>query len=146
MNISMDHLALCTPGLTGFSVKSWRLKSAHILLETVVSAALRFASKGRRRGSSTFKLCASISFTAPRRRWKFQVIRITGTYENKLHRFVNLDLQLTGHSPNYAGGCPSWRPATCIFPPPPQGIFYRFYMKCSIPIDHYGKTKKELAE
>ena len=46
MNISMDHLALCTPGLTGFSVESWRLKPAHILLETVVSAALRFASKG----------------------------------------------------------------------------------------------------
>ena len=43
MNISMDHLALCTPGLTGFSVESWRLKPAHFLLETVVSAALKFA-------------------------------------------------------------------------------------------------------
>ena len=41
MNISVDHLVLCTPGLTGFSVESWRLKPAHILLETVVSAALR---------------------------------------------------------------------------------------------------------
>ena len=46
MNISMDHLALCTPGLTGFSVEIWRLEPAHILLETVVSAAQRFASKG----------------------------------------------------------------------------------------------------
>ena len=46
MNISVDHLALCTPGLAGFSVESWRLKPAHILLETVVSAALRLASKG----------------------------------------------------------------------------------------------------
>ena len=46
MNISMDHLALCTQGLTGLSIESWRLKPAHILLETVVSAALRFASKG----------------------------------------------------------------------------------------------------
>ena len=46
MNISADHLALCTPGLTGFNVESWMLKPARILLETVVSAALRFASKG----------------------------------------------------------------------------------------------------
>ena len=46
MNISMDHLAPCTPGLTGFSVESWRLKPAHILLKTVVCAALTFASKG----------------------------------------------------------------------------------------------------
>ena len=46
MSISMDHLAPCTQGLTGLSVESWRLKLAHILLETVVSAAQRFASKG----------------------------------------------------------------------------------------------------
>ena len=46
MNISMDQLAQCMQGLTGFSVESWRLKPAHILLETVVSADLRFASKG----------------------------------------------------------------------------------------------------
>ena len=46
-NISMDPaLALCTRGLTGFGVERWRLKPAHILLETVVSAALIFASKG----------------------------------------------------------------------------------------------------
>ena len=67
MNISMDHLALCTPGLTGFSVESWRLKPAHILLETVVSAAA-VIRKGRRRGGGTFKLCTGTSFTAPRRR------------------------------------------------------------------------------
>ena len=35
MTISMDHLALCTPGLTGSSVESWRFKPAHILQETV---------------------------------------------------------------------------------------------------------------
>ena len=38
----------CTvyPRTHGFSVESWRLKPAHTLPETVVSAALRFASKG----------------------------------------------------------------------------------------------------
>ena len=46
ISIAMDHLALCTPGLTGFSVEIWRLKPTNILLETVVSAALIFASKG----------------------------------------------------------------------------------------------------
>ena len=45
-NISMDYPELCTLGLTGFGVESWRLKPAHILLETVVSAALRLASEG----------------------------------------------------------------------------------------------------
>ena len=46
MNISTDHLVLCTLGLIGFSVESWMLKPAHIPPETMVSAALRFASKG----------------------------------------------------------------------------------------------------
>ena len=41
MSISMDHLSPCTQELTGVSVESWRLKPAHILLETVVSAALK---------------------------------------------------------------------------------------------------------
>ena len=28
MGFSLDHLSLCTSGLTGFSVESWRLKPA----------------------------------------------------------------------------------------------------------------------
>ena len=35
MTTSIDHLALCTPGLTEFSVESWRLKPVHVLLEAV---------------------------------------------------------------------------------------------------------------
>ena len=55
MNICVVHLALCTPGLSGFSVDCWILKPAHILPETVVSAALRFSSKGYNTGSQLFQ-------------------------------------------------------------------------------------------
>ena len=44
------------------------MKPTHVLLETVVFAALNFALKSRRRADRTFKPCTSASFTNPKRR------------------------------------------------------------------------------
>ena len=50
MNIVMDTLVVCKPGLPEFSVKSLRLKPVHVLLEGVVFAASKFAWKWQKTG------------------------------------------------------------------------------------------------